>query len=246
MRRMLLGTVLVTLLGIQCRSLRPSSQEIREPRIEAHVKQNGVDGGATAEPEYYALLINGGGDPNHVRSGDAPDMALAYNALRSRNGGERWKKQNIFALQSNGNSADQDSYDLMTGATTTQNRDFDGDGRSEVTGPASEEAVNETFAKLQAIVKPNDELFIFVVDHGSPSHRNQYDASVEAGIVLWNDEILTVSELRQMIEALAKCASLEIVDSRAQRKFLCLLHAASGHEKFGRKVTPRRYTRALT
>jgi hypothetical protein len=140
----------------------------------------------------YAVILSGGYDltNNHIRYwGDA---AFIYSTLTLKYG---YRKGNVFALISDGLNPASDRSDDTNSPT-----DLDGDGYFDTFGAATAENVSNLFRNLQASLKPTDQLFVFLTDHGAPTD-GAGDWDVELN--LWNQEVLRDAELRALTEPIA-------------------------------------------
>jgi hypothetical protein len=161
--------------------------------------------------ENYAIMINGGANPDNTRPWDALDISRIYQALRLRNAGTTWKKRNISVFQTNGNSQISDIHrremiSFLEDKVIKESslKDFDGDGKSEIAGPATKDSLRGRFQLLKNLIKKDDQLFLFVNDHGSEAIYDEEGKIIrEQTINLWGEEI-QVSELKRMLVELKK------------------------------------------
>lgn len=136
------------------------------------VSANGV--AATApigDPKHsYFLIIAGGAFPleNGIRFWS--DAAMYYSTLTLKYG---VPKENIVALVSGGGTAKNDAFVYVLISqyyykqyVTTPN-DLDGDGDSDISGPANVAAVKNALADLKSKLTSDDQLTVFITSHGS-------------------------------------------------------------------------------
>ena len=161
----------------------------------------------------HAAIISGGFNKanNHVRYwGDA---SFVYSTLTLKYG---YPKENVHALVSDGLDPAVDRSD-----DTDSPADLDGDGLADVEGAATAVNVSNLFATLQAQLGPEDQLFVFLTDHGSPTADG---GAWDVELNLWNEEVLKDHELRALTEgigcpiffAMEQCHSGGFVDDLGQ------------------------------
>jgi len=146
----------------------------------------------------YAVLISGGYNSGNNHTRYWGDTAAMYSTLTSRYG---IPKENIVVLMSDGTSPSLDisthssSHGYFVGRTSPL--DLDGDGVSDVTGPATVAQLQQEFSTLQTKLTADDQLFVFATDHGSQGD----DGS--AYICLWNSTMMSVPSFAALTENLA-------------------------------------------
>jgi len=172
----------------------PGLDEVRKA-VQAVVGKDAEKGVACRNGDTshsYAVLISGGANSlnNHTRYWG--DMAAMYATLTRRYG---IPKENIVILMSDGTST---SIDISTNgsshgyfANRTSPQDLDGDTIADVTGSATAASVREEFAALKAKLTDQDQLFVFVTDHGG---KNDAGSSY---VCLWNSTMY-VSDFAEM------------------------------------------------
>ena len=115
----------------------------------------------------YFVLVSGGGskEENGIRFWS--DTAMLYSTLRLKYG---VSKGNIKVFVSDGTST---ALDANIGNDTDGNpvyvdspKDLDGDGVSDITGPATKSALSSAFSSLRSSLTANDQLFVFITSHG--------------------------------------------------------------------------------
>jgi hypothetical protein len=117
----------------------------------------------------YAVIISGGGDVdnNYVRYWN--DCSAMYQTLIA-NG---YHRSNIFVAMSDGTSPD---YDLNIGFYhyTSSPLDLDGDGNNDIQYAANYNNIEYIFLELAHQMTNDDDLFVFVTDHGGKDYNNSY------------------------------------------------------------------------
>jgi hypothetical protein len=127
----------------------------------------------------YAVIINGGFDPfyNHIRYWN--DMSAIFCTLTQVYG---YMPENIYVHSTDG---------------TTENNhgslDLDNDDIDDIEYPALKSSIQNTFQTLANVIGPEDQLFIYVTDHGDTT------SSGESYICLWGTDKITSSQLKQML-----------------------------------------------
>jgi hypothetical protein len=138
--------------------------------------------------ELYALLMNGGASSwsNHVRYWN--DLSNIYITLVDVYG---YKDENIIVLCSDG-------LDPAPDQSNGQNShpDLDGDGDDDIMYATTSANVSMVFDELANTLTVDDQLFIFVTDHGSSAGGWNTD------INLWNNQMLHDWEWEEMLDAL--------------------------------------------
>ncbi len=142
---------------------------------------------ASPNPNLYAVLINGGfnSSMNEIRYWN--DISAIYCTLTDVYG---YLPENIFVHSTDG--------------TTTNNYgslNLDNSGGADIDYPAYKTNIISTFENLENILSSDDQLFVFVTDHGGRDLGND-----EAYIYLWDndlqtsdDDILSVTEFNQLL-----------------------------------------------
>ena len=140
----------------------------------------------------HAVILSGGYNKmnNHVRYWG--DSAFIYSTLTLKYG---YAKENVHALVSDGLDPAVDRSDDTDSPT-----DLDGDGLADVEGAATAANVSNLFAALQAQLGPEDQLFVFLTDHGAPTEGG---GTWDTELNLWNEEVLKDHELRALTEGIA-------------------------------------------
>lgn len=146
--------------------------------------------------DKYAVIISGGGNAqnNYVRYWN--DCAAIFSVLVNT---YHYYKSSIYLLVSDGTSSDADVnlhyydyYDYLgtrvTGPIVSSPLDYDGDGVAESNiYPATKSSLQSVFSTLSSLVDHDNDLFVFVCDHGDLVNNTSY-------ICLWNNELLSPTE----------------------------------------------------
>ncbi|MBU2506765.1 MAG: T9SS type A sorting domain-containing protein [Bacteroidetes bacterium] len=132
----------------------------------------------TQNPHYYAVIINGGVNDsyNYIRYWN--DISSIFCTLTQVYG---YMPENIYVHSTDG-----------TAAHNHGSLDLDNDETADIDLPASKSSISSTFQTLANTIVPDDQLFVFVTDHGGRDANGSY-------IYLWGTETLTTSELKQML-----------------------------------------------
>ena len=110
----------------------------------------------------YALLISGGGNPSSNFSRYWGDVAMVYSTLRKKYG---IPKGNITVCLSSGLNSDLDMN--VSGAKENSPHDLDGDSESDINSGATKTEIKQAFSVLSQKLTAEDQLFVFITDHGS-------------------------------------------------------------------------------
>ena len=147
----------------------------------------------------YALIINGGWnlESNHQRYWN--NCSFIYNTLVNN---YKYKKTNIKVLCSDGLDPAEDMH-LRLGGYCSSPLDMDGDGYNDITSAATFSNVISAFCEYDTLLHRNDNLFIFVADHGNliGDHSN---------ICLWNTNLLVDSTFYSRIGYLANSIGVNV------------------------------------
>lgn len=139
----------------------------------------------------YAVIISGGANKpnNHIRYWG--DVAQIYSTLTLKFG---YPKTNIYALVSDGLDPAADRSD-----DTNSPFDLDGDGTNDTLAAATAVNISNVFVHLQSILTTNDQLLVFLTDHGGPTGGGgEWDVELN----LWNEEVMRDKELKALTENL--------------------------------------------
>lgn len=162
--------------------------------------------GSTAKAgETYGVILSGGADleNNHYRYYDSTKKM--YLAFRSAG----IKRDNITTLYADGGrgvNTVKVGGNPWTLYFTDEAKKFasptslEGDGRSDIKYPASSIGISATFNELAKNLKAGDNVVFFITDHGS-----KYD-----GIILWNGEDYSVSQLQEQLDKLPSGVTAQI------------------------------------
>ncbi|MBK7892042.1 MAG: hypothetical protein IPJ84_14745 [Bdellovibrionales bacterium] len=160
----------------------------------------------TKEKSGVALLINGGFGvgKNHRRYWN--NLSLMYIALKAQG----WRK--IIVLDADGTKGlpDQEKRSFLgmfsTGSMVDSSFDLDQDGVDDVSGAATRRELELAINKVKNEVQPNEEIFIFLTDHG----QLRWDSGLDTVAMLWHEE-LTSKDFAKMIDVLPKENRLTIL-----------------------------------
>ena len=166
----------------------------------------------------FAVLISGGCSSNLNAIRYWGDVSAVYSTLTLAYG---YPKTNVFALVSDGTNTVEDASDALNGIYVNSPVDLDGDGIPDVLGEASAANVSNVFLHLQGLLRPSDQLFVFVTDHGNHTSGG---AERDSELNLWNGEVLRDSDLEALaaplpcpvIFAMEQCFGGGFVDNLRQ------------------------------
>ena len=175
-----------------------SGVEIPEP-IVLPTDPNSIIETREPNPHLYAVIINGGFNDynNHIRYWN--DMSAIYCTITQVYG---YMPENIYVHSTTG-----------TAAHNHGSLDLDNDDIDDIEYPAYKPDIESTFQALANEMEPDDQLFVYVTDHGDTT------VTGESYIVLWDidgdwyvdpNERITSSELTDMLEPF-NCAEIIVV-----------------------------------
>ena len=125
---------------------------------------NALDYSQGDSSRSYALLISGGAEPSQNYSRYWGDVAMVYSTLRKKYG---IPKSNITVCMSDGESSSSDMYIVGENRMISSPLDLDGDNVSDVNYSATKTQIESAFASIANKLTSNDQLFVFVTDHGA-------------------------------------------------------------------------------
>ena len=169
------------------------------PRFKPSVKGSGSTrpiGYGEADSHQYALLLSGGNTTNNNADRYWRDTAFLYATLIQKYG---YSKSNVIVLVADGTNPAIDhlnyNYTPPDDYLASTPLDFDGDGECDITGDATATTVSNTFLDLQTRLTPQDQLLVFVTDHGGPtSGAGEWDVE----LCLWNGQVLRDRDLQTL------------------------------------------------
>jgi len=161
----------------------------------------------------YALLISGGVDPYNNFARYWRNLSAIYTTLVTK---YNYPKDHITVLMSDGldPAVDRNVGDEDDPEYENSDPDLDQDGIADVCGAATWQNVALALTNYQNTLTADDQLFIFVTDHGC------HDSGQDVGINLWDHGELRDDELKALtdpipamvIMALGECYSGGFVD----------------------------------
>lgn len=176
----------------------------------------------------HALIISGGINyfSNHERYWN--DCSFIYQTLVNRYG---VPKENIFPIMSDGDSPFFDMILADRSDIVSQPLDLDFDGVDDIKMSASRENIKNVLTSLESKLEEDDQLFIYVIDHGDTD-----DKISKSYICLWGNERLYDYELAAWLKpfsdkyvninvVLGQCFSGGFIDDL--REINCVVATAS-------------------
>ena len=148
---------------------------------------------SSASTNKWAVIISGGASKytNYYRYWN--DCSAMFSILVNNYG---YQKSNIYLAISDGTSSDADmNYGMSDlGPFYSSPLDYDGDGQNEQNiYSATKSSIQSLFSTLGQLVGTNDDVFIFVTDHGARINNTSY-------ITLWGTDTLTPSEFNTELD----------------------------------------------
>lgn len=113
----------------------------------------------------YCVLVSGGGSANSNAIRFWADTAIFYSTMTLK---YHIPKENIYTFVSDGLSDDEDANIGSGDSPVLVNspHDLDGDGKNDVTGPATWPRLQAIFNSLQERLGEDDQLIVFLTSHG--------------------------------------------------------------------------------
>ncbi len=133
----------------------------------------------------YAVIISGGYNSANNNICYWGDVAFVYSTLTLK---YKYPKANIFALISDGLDPEADQND-----DSNSPADLDGDGEPDIDDAATVTSVSNVLTYLQTVLTPNDQLFVFSTDHGSPTEGG---GEKDAELNLWDQQVFRDTDLK--------------------------------------------------
>ncbi|MBO8439141.1 MAG: hypothetical protein IAC51_00645 [bacterium] len=146
----------------QHRSMQPLTQTLKSNTLDFLLVND----------NKYAVIINGGANlyNNHRRYWN--DCSAIFSTLKDI---YQYKQENLYVLMSDGTSP---SYDRCVNPYTmifdSSPLDLNNDGVNDIKYSATKSNLKSVFNELSSILTEEDELFVFVTDHGFSSNGHSY------------------------------------------------------------------------
>ena len=158
----------------------------------------------------YAVIINGGYEARQNYPRYYNHCRAIYQMLVNK---YHYDKDKIYVLMGNGTDS---SPDYNNGSYNNPNYvsypdDLDGDGTNDVQFSATYSNVSSVFSALQNIITEDDNVLVFVTDHGGRENN-------VSTIALWNKYQMTPSQFAQQINKINAAKTIN----------LCLVQCYSG------------------
>ena len=130
----------------------------------------------------YAVILSGGADAYNNWQRYWEDSANIYSTLKHKYG---FTGDHIIALISDGTDPanDRDIGTRDNPVYANSPTDLDGDGVADTDGPCTFAQVQATFNNLAGVLTANDQLFVFITDHG------YQESGWDAGVNLWGGHL---------------------------------------------------------
>ncbi len=142
--------------------------------------------------QTYAIILSGASiDINYIEFWN--DCSFMYQTLVKK---YNIPKDNISVLISDGTDPANDMVDLKRKPMSSP-LDLDRDGEADIQYAATKANLNSVLSGLKAKLNKNDQLFLFIDNHGGPGPNAGPTNSSYVG--LWNNEKLYAYELRDMV-----------------------------------------------
>lgn len=166
----------------------------------------------TVANRTYAIIISGGINKNVNRERYWNDCSFIYQTLVNK---YHIPKKNIYPLMSDGDDPAEDMVKSDNLSYCSQPLDLDFDGIDDIKLAATKKNIKNVLTELYSILKEDDHLFVFVIDHGGHDHIENtltgIDTHLNSYICLWNipslakkDNLLYDYELKELLEPFSK------------------------------------------
>lgn len=155
-------------------------------------KQTNTNEISEAAEHTYALILSGGWNKYSNKGRYWNDCSFIYQSLRNK---YNIPKDNIYVAMADGTNPEADMYDPVTRQYVSSPLDLDFDEQDDIQYAATKANVSNILSDLQERMTEEDNLFIYVIDHGGTT-----DHVGGSYICLWNGDKLHDSELAEMLE----------------------------------------------
>lgn len=148
----------------------------------------------------WAIILSGGATPQSNYERYWNDCSYIYKTLTQN---YQFPKSHVFTLISDGTDSGKDMRRL-NGSIISSPTDLDEDGTPDIQYSAKKNNLRNVFSQLASSVQPDDNVFIFVIDHGGHDGLSSY-------ICLWDGERLYPSELALFTAGITSDARIHFV-----------------------------------
>lgn len=150
--------------------------------------------------DNWAVIISGGQSTSSNYERYWNDCSAIYKCLRQV---YNYRKERILVLMSDGTSTGLDRQ-MNDGTCTSSPLDLDGDGVDDINYSATRSNLSSVFNYLGSHVDTDEQVLIFVTDHGLRVNN-------ESSIVLWGNEIVSASEFANEVNKIPNGARKHVV-----------------------------------
>ncbi len=164
----------------------------------AHVAVNAMPSADVSN--NWAVIISGGANLSSNYERYWNDCSAIYKSLIQA---YNYRKDRIFVLMSDGTSQNLDRI-MNDGTYMSSPLDLDGDGNNDVNYSATKSNISTVFNYLRNHVSQDEQVFIFVTDHGSRYNNESY-------ITLWNGSEISAVEFANEINKINKDSRKHVV-----------------------------------
>lgn len=149
----------------------------------------------------WAVIISGGANREYNYERYWNNCSAIYKCLRNV---YNYDRDRIIVLMSDGTSPDLDRHNLIDGTYSSSPQDLDGDGTDDINYSATWSNISTVFNYLRDHVTGDEQVFIFVTDHGVRKDGKSY-------VVLWDDYIMSSYEFAIEIRKINPMARKHVV-----------------------------------
>ena len=148
----------------------------------------------------WAVIISGGvrSDVNWERYWN--DCSAIYKCLRQT---YNYSRERIIVVMSDGKSSGLDRR-MNNETYMSSPLDLDGDGTDDINYSATRSNLSNVFNYLKGQVKSDEQVLIFVTDHGGRRNNESY-------ICLWNEDVISASEFAEEVKKINSHSKKHVV-----------------------------------
>jgi hypothetical protein len=161
-------------------------------KMPAGVRKLGNIHQAGSVSNCYAVIISGGCSTNENGTRFWGDAAFLYSTLTLTYG---YPKTNVYAYISDGTNPAVDAVDMSIPSYVNSPTDLDGDGVADTLGEANAANISNVFLHLQGVLQSNDQLLVFVTDHGNHTAGG---SAWDSELNLWGNEVIRDADLETL------------------------------------------------
>lgn len=156
---------------------------------------------ASQPSNNWAVIISGGRNLSYNYERYWNDCSAIYKCLRNV---YNYRRDRIFVIMSDGKSESLDQRHLISGGYTSSPQDLDGDGIDDINYSATKSNITQVFDYLGAHVSSDEQVLIFVTDHGASENGKSY-------IWLWNNITMSADDFAKEVKKIPSASRKHVV-----------------------------------